>query len=334
MKLSYISSYKFARLADFTFSEVVTKKQFKELNVTNYKILYENTSHICYQKKEINIKNNYVIFCTNDSLDLLFRYVRKLNITGLTLITNQTDEKISKYKFNKLPNQFSKWLSVNVDFKHNNLIPIPLGISNGYGKNLMFDKDEILVDQEKYKQNKENLLYLNFEKNTNIRIRNNLNNYFKNYKWSKVVTEKRDIEEYERDLLTSNFVLCPEGNGIDTHRVWEALYSGSIPIVRNRDTFKNFNSFPILLVNNFYDITDQILKKYLNDLNVYDFKELDFNYWVEYLKNEIDNSEEITKIQLNDNLNALFQLKRSYYKKYLKIKNGFIRIIYKIKNKF
>ena len=334
MKLSYISSYKFARLADFTFSEVVTKKQFKELNVTNYKILYENTSHICYQKKEINIKNNYVIFCTNDSLDLLFRYVRKLNITGLTLITNQTDEKISKYKFNKLPNQFSKWLSVNVDFKHNNLIPIPLGISNGYGKNLIFDKDEILVDQEKYKQNKENLLYLNFEKNTNIRIRNNLNNYFKNYKWSKVVTEKKDIEEYERDLLTSNFVLCPEGNGIDTHRVWEALYSGSIPIVRNRDTFKNFNSFPILLVNNFYDITDQILKKYLNDLNVYDFKELDFNYWVEYLKNEIDNSEEITKIQLNDNLNALFQLKRSYYKKYLKVKNGFIRIIYKIKNKF
>ena len=45
-----------------------------------------------------------------------------------------------------------------------NLIPIPLGISNGYGKNLLFDKDEILVDQEKYKQNKENLLYLNFEK--------------------------------------------------------------------------------------------------------------------------------------------------------------------------
>ena len=333
MKLSYISSYKFARLADFTFSEVVTKEQFRELNVKNYKILYENATHICYQKKEINLKNNYVVFCTNDSLDLLFRYVKKLNITGLTLITNQTDEKISKYKFDKLPNQFSKWLSVNVDYKHNNLIPIPLGISNGYGKNLLFDKDEILVDQEKFKQNKENLLYLNFEKNTNIRKRNNLNNYFKNYEWCKVVTEKKDIEEYEKDLLTSNFVLCPEGNGIDTHRVWEALYSGSIPIAMNRDTFKNFNSFPILLVNNFYDITDQILKKYLNDLDVYDFKQLDFNYWVEYLKNEIDNSEEITKIQLNDNLNVLFQLKRSYYKKYFKIKNGFIRIIYKIKNK-
>ena len=257
MKLSYISSYKFARLADFTFSEVVTKEQFRELNVTDYKILYENASHICYQKNEINIKNNYVIFCTNDSLDLLFRHVRKLKLTGLTLITNQTDEKISKYKFDKLPNQFSKWLSVNVDFKHKNLIPIPLGISNGYGKNLLFAKDEILVDQEKYKQNKENLLYLNFEKNTNIRIRNNLNNYFKNYEWSKVVIEKKDIEEYERDLLTSNFVLCPEGNGIDTHRVWEALYSGSIPIVRNRDAFKNFNSLPILLVNSFYDITDQ-----------------------------------------------------------------------------
>ena len=70
---------------------------------------------------------------------------------------------------------------------------------------------------------------------------------------------KKDIEEYERDLLTSNFVLCPEGNGIDTHRVWEALYSGSIPIVRIETHLKNFK-FSNFTCKYFYEITDQVLK--------------------------------------------------------------------------
>ena len=94
MKLSYIHSYKFARLADFTFSEVVTKKQFEELNIFNYEILYENDSHLCYQKKDINLKDNSVIFCINDSIEILFRHIKKLNLYNVTIITNKTHEKI------------------------------------------------------------------------------------------------------------------------------------------------------------------------------------------------------------------------------------------------
>ena len=32
MRIEYITSYKFARIADFVFSEVLTKEQFNELN--------------------------------------------------------------------------------------------------------------------------------------------------------------------------------------------------------------------------------------------------------------------------------------------------------------
>lgn len=31
------------------------------------------------------------------------------------------------------------------------------------------------------------------------------------------------------------FVACPRGNGVDTHRIWEVLYRGSIPIVKKSD---------------------------------------------------------------------------------------------------
>ena len=43
---------------------------------------------------------------------------------------------------------------------------------------------------------------------------------------------------YRRILLKYMFVACPEGNGIDTHRFWEALYLRTIPIIAKKQDFK------------------------------------------------------------------------------------------------
>jgi hypothetical protein len=52
----------------------------------------------------------------------------------------------------------------------------------------------------------------------------------------KQATSKPYIE-YLEELATFKFCLCIRGNGIDTHRFWEALYLGVIPvIVNNKDT--------------------------------------------------------------------------------------------------
>ena len=34
------------------------------------------------------------------------------------------------------------------------------------------------------------------------------------------------------------FVACPRGNGTDTHRFWETLYRGSIPVVKSSEWSK------------------------------------------------------------------------------------------------
>jgi hypothetical protein len=44
-----------------------------------------------------------------------------------------------------------------------------------------------------------------------------------------MVTAKEHVER----LAKYKYCLCPEGNGVDTHRLWEALLLGSIPIVKN-----------------------------------------------------------------------------------------------------
>jgi hypothetical protein len=44
----------------------------------------------------------------------------------------------------------------------------------------------------------------------------------------KAVTPRR----YRELISESVYVLSPSGNGIDCHRTWEALFLGSIPVVR------------------------------------------------------------------------------------------------------
>jgi hypothetical protein len=44
------------------------------------------------------------------------------------------------------------------------------------------------------------------------------------------------------------FVACPRGNGLDTHRFWETIYRGSIPVVIESSWAKNMKSYGIPMV--------------------------------------------------------------------------------------
>lgn len=45
------------------------------------------------------------------------------------------------------------------------------------------------------------------------------------------VDMRLEPEEYQAKLALYKFVLCPRGNGIDTHRFWETLYKGNLPVI-------------------------------------------------------------------------------------------------------
>lgn len=46
-----------------------------------------------------------------------------------------------------------------------------------------------------------------------------------------VTSQRLSPRMYSEYASEFKFVACPRGNGVDTHRVWESLYRGSIPIV-------------------------------------------------------------------------------------------------------
>jgi hypothetical protein len=81
------------------------------------------------------------------------------------------------------------------------------------------------------------------------------------------------------------FVLSPFGNGMDCHRTWETLCLGSIPIVKAPAFKKLFEDLPVLNVDDWSDITQELL-----DTTLAVFKDKTFNYdklTLKYWKSQI-----------------------------------------------
>jgi hypothetical protein len=60
---------------------------------------------------------------------------------------------------------------------------------------------------------------------------------------------RRHFEEYLRGLASSYFCVAPRGNGIDTHRVWEALYLRTIPIVTRSLLTEQYSHLPMIVLD-------------------------------------------------------------------------------------
>jgi hypothetical protein len=57
-------------------------------------------------------------------------------------------------------------------------------------------------------------------------------------------------------LKDYEFCICPEGNGVDTHRLWEAIYLKTIPIVVKSE-FTNIlikNNVPVVVLENWSEL--------------------------------------------------------------------------------
>jgi len=87
---------------------------------------------------------------------------------------------------------------------------------------------------------------------------------------------------YITRLKDYKYVISPEGNGIDTHRHYEALMMGCIPIVEYNEHIKEkYGPLPILYTKDYSEINPSALEaKYSEMLDkVYDFSRLFLDYY-------------------------------------------------------
>ena len=94
-------------------------------------------------------------------------------------------------------------------------------------------------------------------------------------------------KEYCKLVRNHDFVLCPRGKGRDTHRLYEALYLGSIPIVKRGDLPQSLLSeFPVWVVDDWIEVLDRDLRSDVRTTILskrWDVKKLRQSYWNSFI---------------------------------------------------
>jgi hypothetical protein len=286
--IDFIQGNKFATIADFTFSPTV-KHQDDYYNLPNTLNLWE--------LKDINI-----VFTTPFYAKALFNLIAPIHHQFI-VITHNGDNRVDdngvaymdgrgnyvKTDYFVLPDNVIKWYATNVNTIHPRIEAIPSGLENDKW-NIEKRKKEKMIAMLSTPKNIRNLVYLDHSTTWNTEDRLRPYEILEDKSWATALRKGPDFDRFLDNLYNHIFVICPRGNGIATHREWEALYMGTIPIQRRDRNNRFFTELPICFVDEWEEITEEFLNAEYKRIrnNTWRTEMLTFAYW----KNKILNTKE------------------------------------------
>lgn len=250
--------------------------------IDNPKIRYIKTDFIKKRKKFYVKIENWRGF--NERVDL-----REIEI----LVTGHSDNQIDENELDILNlSNLKLWICQNKNVSHPKLISIPIGITNYDEPNSKIHKiignTDKLYNIAQQSKNIENLVYLNITVKNFPKERKKIVSLYSDKKW--VTFDKPDQTNmghtnFINKIRNHKFIFAPRGNGIDTHRIWEAIYLKTIPIVKKCIGMENFYHLPILFVDTWDDITEEYLNLKYEEINnkKHDLSMVNINYWYKLL---------------------------------------------------
>jgi hypothetical protein len=268
------------------------------------------------------MKPNSIIFADTLWLDR-FELFNKIQVPFI-LITAEADVTIPYNNYHKkidccysvLANPLLvKWFSINVDYSHPKLIPIPIGlpkhipfIVNNEGSGYMGWVVSFMINQVSDVISKQNVNVLEnlVDKNkkllyTRMTVENSDNCFHEKEGIRrdaiKVLSDRFEIptnlvkwEEYIAELAEHKFCLSLPGKGMDCYRTWEALTFGVIPIViRTQHMDSIYNDLPVLIIDDINVITEDFLHSQFElltqNITRYNLNKMTSSYWIDYIFN-------------------------------------------------
>jgi hypothetical protein len=193
-------------------------------------------------------------------------------------------DKFNKEQFDEFINneKIIHWYSQNCVIDHPKMSRIPIGMdyhtmsvrNTPWGEQLSPGEQESLLQYTKPFWEREIKCYSNFHFFMTTRYGYDRKDAMK-INPELIFYEPIPVERAEswKKQATYAFVLSPHGNGLDCHRTWEALNLGCIPIVKRSGISPLFDELPVLIVEEWLDVTEELLIK-----TVEDFKQREFNY--------------------------------------------------------
>lgn len=249
---------------DFDYNPIIKQQTNKHFNLNNL-------------NKAIN--NPYYIFCYTHRVKELSKKIHLFK-NNFALVTHNSDGEI-RYEPEILNilncPKLDKWYSQNICIENPKLHFLPIGIANSmwpHGNINMYNSEITLHNSLTKSKN----IYFNFNIDTNKSKRLSCFNSLRNkLAWLDNISPPENIVR----LSQHKFCICPEGNGVDTHRLWEALYLKTVPIVI-RSEFTNIlqkNNIPLVILNSWSELDETKL-----NYNDYDFNNSEFLKIIDFYK--------------------------------------------------
>lgn len=225
------------------------------------------------------LKERNIVYTHTMYVRQLFEEIKRLKCE-FVIVTHNCDVNVDD-SF-QVPDNVIHWFTQNVNTTNPKVESIPIGLENDkWFKNIR--KKEKMEAWLKIPKEYKNLVYLNSNIKTNPKERQPLYDLFGKEPW---VTSFHGVngvgfDEYLFNICNHKYVFCPDGNGIDTHRLWETLYMGAIPIVKKGINTWFYNDLPIVYVSEWEEVTKEILDNIweLHKKGKWDKEKLTFNYW-------------------------------------------------------
>jgi hypothetical protein len=184
------------------------------------------------------------VFINGDYVVEILSRIPILHAKKFVFVVHNSDRSFDKISLGLLIQHAIHIYAINTVVSHPRLTTIPLGFVDRQLSFLETFKPEAADRDIK--------IYANFTQATNIEKRKDCIQVFKEdprVTWRSQLT----VPEYYADLCRSEFVLCPEGTGIDTHRVYESLLCGATPVVLRNSLSHLYEKLPVCIVNSWTD---------------------------------------------------------------------------------
>jgi hypothetical protein len=160
-----------------------------------------------------------------------------------------------------------KWFGTNPGRKHPKLSILPCGFMNRYISNIGEYPEKIIAYRRKAASTPPTHYVLSsFSTETNVGVRVPLiATIEKAFGANSTRFSAKNIEEWYAAVVDHQMVVSPRGNGLDTHRTWEILTLGRVPVVETSLLDPLFEGLPVLILEKWSDLLrpDDIHQRYL-----------------------------------------------------------------------